>query len=48
MRKKRKGLKVEEYISKKKKEMRFSSVPKNLRENFYDELEKRLKEKEAK
>ena len=37
--------KIKRYIAKKKKDMRLSSVPGNIWENFYDDLEKKLMEK---
>ena len=37
--------KIKRYIAKAKKDMRLSSVPRNIWENFYYELEKKLMEK---
>ena len=37
--------KIKRYIAKSKKDMRLSSVPRNIWENFYNGLEKKLMEK---
>ena len=37
--------KIKRYIAKAKKDMRLSSVPRNIWENFYNALEKKLMEK---
>ena len=37
--------KIKRYIAKAKKDMRLSSVPRNIWENFYNGLEKKLMKK---